>query len=162
MDRPPLHFAIRIYAGQFQLDEIKTQNGKFFHLLSLPYYLTGQLNSYIQWLFDELGDVPEKPPSMLEEGEGLYAKEKPAKKVWAIDDLVEKHLKVLQFCATTPQKGRTIIEQELGLSYQSINKRKYLNSLRELKLLAFTIKDNERSKQQKYQITKKGRDLLKS
>ena len=162
MDRTPLHFAIRIYAGQFQLDEIKTQNGKFFHLLSLPYYLTGQLNSYIQWLFDELGDVPEKPPSMLEEGEGLYAKEKPAKKVWAIDDLVEKHLKVLQFCATTPQKGRTIIEQELGLSYQSINKRKYLNSLRELKLLAFTIKDNERSKQQKYQITKKGRDLLKS
>lgn len=159
MDRSPMHFAIRLYAGHFQLDELKTQEGKVFHLLSLPYYLASQLDGYIAWLFEELGDVP-NTNYLLQEMEEDYNKTKRPKKPWSLDDLNKKHIKVLHSCVEKPLKGRTIIEEKLGLSYQSVNKRKYLNSLRELGLIEFTDKENEKSKQQRYRITKKGRDFL--
>lgn len=159
MDRSPLQFAIRIYAGQMQLDRLKTQNGKTFYLLNLPYYLTGQLESYIKWLLEELGDLPEIAPVFKEEKEE-YRRPKPVKKHWSIEDLGKKHIKILEACSKSPQKGRTLIEEKLGLSYQSINKRKYLNSLRELELVEFTDKENERSKQQRYRLTEKGKTFL--
>lgn len=40
--------AIRLYAGQFQIDNLKTPNGKSFTLLNLPYYLAGNLEKYIE------------------------------------------------------------------------------------------------------------------
>jgi len=40
--------AIRLYAGQFQIDKLKTPNGKSFTLLNLPYYLAGNLEKYIE------------------------------------------------------------------------------------------------------------------
>jgi len=40
--------AIRLYAGKFQVDKLQTQKGKPFTLLSLPYYLVGQLKNYIE------------------------------------------------------------------------------------------------------------------
>jgi len=159
MDKSPLHFAIRLYAGQIQLDELKTQNGKSFHLLSLPYYLTGKLDKYIEWLFDKLGDIPETQ-FIVEEKKERYGKKKSVNKTWKIDELGEKHVQVLVSCVKSPQKGRVLIEEKLGLSYQSVNKRKYLNSLRDLELLEFTDKENEKSKKQRYQLTEKGRRFL--
>jgi hypothetical protein len=38
--------AVRLYAGPFQVDELKTPRGNPFSLLNLPYYLAGKLKSY--------------------------------------------------------------------------------------------------------------------
>lgn len=40
--------AIRLYSGQFQIDQLKTPSGKTFTLLNLPYYLAGNLEKYIE------------------------------------------------------------------------------------------------------------------
>ncbi|MEI7504386.1 MAG: AAA family ATPase, partial [Paludibacter sp.] len=40
--------AIRLYSGQFQIDQHKTPNGKNYTLLNLPYYLAGNLEKYIE------------------------------------------------------------------------------------------------------------------
>jgi len=40
--------AIRLYSGQFQIDQHKTPNGKNFTLLNIPYYLAGNLEKYIE------------------------------------------------------------------------------------------------------------------
>lgn len=45
-------YSVRIYAGKFQVDTLKTPTGKAFTLLSLPYYLIGQLNKYLGLLFE--------------------------------------------------------------------------------------------------------------
>ena len=39
--------AIRLYAGPFQIDKLKSPNGKSFTLLNIPYYLTGNLEKYL-------------------------------------------------------------------------------------------------------------------
>lgn len=39
--------AIRLYAGQFQIDSLKTSNGIPFTLLNISYYLAGNLERYI-------------------------------------------------------------------------------------------------------------------
>ncbi|MCY7357239.1 MAG: AAA family ATPase [Rudanella sp.] len=49
MDSSPLQIAVRIYGGILSIDSLKTPNGKEFHLLNLPYYLTGQIDAYLAW-----------------------------------------------------------------------------------------------------------------
>ena len=39
--------AIRLYAGPFQIDKLKSLNGKSFTLLNIPYYLTDNLEKYL-------------------------------------------------------------------------------------------------------------------
>jgi predicted transcriptional regulator len=63
-------------------------------------------------------------------------------------------------CAKRPEKGRTLLEKGLGLTYQSRNRSVYLNPLLDLGLLVFTDKENEKSKQQRYAITEKGKALI--
>ena len=41
-------YAVRFYAGNIQTDQLKTQAGKEFQLLNLPYYLVGELEQYLQ------------------------------------------------------------------------------------------------------------------
>jgi len=36
-----------LYAGPFQIDKLKSPNGKSFTLLNIPYYLTGNLEKYL-------------------------------------------------------------------------------------------------------------------
>jgi uncharacterized protein len=50
MDESPNTVAIRFYAGEFSVTNVKTQNGKKYHLLNLPYYLVSQVEKYIEWL----------------------------------------------------------------------------------------------------------------
>ena len=49
MENSPQHLAVRIYGGKLNIDELKTPKGKVFHLLNLPYYLTGQIEQYLTW-----------------------------------------------------------------------------------------------------------------
>ncbi len=50
MDKSPNTVAIRFYAGEFSVTNVKTQSGKKYHLLNLPYYLVSQVEKYIEWL----------------------------------------------------------------------------------------------------------------
>jgi uncharacterized protein len=162
LDHSPLHFAIRFYAGSRQLDELKTSNGKPFYLLSLPYFLASRIEEYINWLTAEIGWEADTNDFIATDHPIAYQKAKPAEKQWTLEELTPKHFSILQLCAEGPQKGKFLLEKGLGLSYQSRNKRVYLKALRKLGLLEFTIKGNEKSKEQQYRITPKGVDLLES
>ena len=48
------HYAVRLYSGDLQIDNIETPEGKQFYLLSLPYFLTGKLKEYLDWFFKEI------------------------------------------------------------------------------------------------------------
>lgn len=47
MEMSGIKFAIRLYAGSYSIDDVKTPGGHSFKLLNLPYYLAGNLNKYI-------------------------------------------------------------------------------------------------------------------
>ena len=51
IDRAPHHFAVRIYSGKLKIEELKTISGKKFKLLSLPFYLIGKINNYLEYFF---------------------------------------------------------------------------------------------------------------
>lgn len=161
MDQSPLHFAVRFYAGTRQVDKLKTRSGKTFYLLSLPYFLVGKIEQYIKWLLTQISASPEETPQMLEEAKEPYKRIKKKTKKRTLSELTNKHFKLLSLCIEKPQKGKTLLEKGLNLTYQSRNKRVYLTPLMELGLLSFTIKDNEKSKEQRYQITEKGKTILK-
>jgi predicted AAA+ superfamily ATPase len=45
-------YAIRMYAGEFRIDQHTTRNGKEYHLMNLPYYLGTKLNEYIEYFLE--------------------------------------------------------------------------------------------------------------
>lgn len=47
VDTSNVNIAIRLYAGKYQVDQLKTHGGKPFTLLNLPYYLAGNIDKYI-------------------------------------------------------------------------------------------------------------------
>ncbi len=49
MDSSPRHLAVRVYGGKLGIDTLRSPNGKVFYLLNLPYYLTGQIEKYLEW-----------------------------------------------------------------------------------------------------------------
>ena len=49
IDRSPHDFAVRIYGGKLSIDTLTTRQGKKYRLLNLPYFLTGWINSYLDW-----------------------------------------------------------------------------------------------------------------
>lgn len=49
VERSPHPYAIRMYAGLFSIENHKTPAGKPFVLINLPYYLTSQLDSYLDY-----------------------------------------------------------------------------------------------------------------
>lgn len=51
MTRATHRYAIRLYAGQFQIEEITMPSGDTFTLLNLPYYLIDQLDLYLEKYF---------------------------------------------------------------------------------------------------------------
>jgi len=50
IDRAPHKYAVRIYSGKLEINQIKTLNGKEFLLLNLPFYLTGSIAEYLKWM----------------------------------------------------------------------------------------------------------------
>lgn len=49
MDLCPHIYAIRIYGGEISVNTLTTQKGKQFYMLNLPFYLTGQIEKYLDW-----------------------------------------------------------------------------------------------------------------
>ena len=47
LDMSEISVAVRFYAGQFQIEEHKTLNGKPFKLINIPYFLAGKLREYL-------------------------------------------------------------------------------------------------------------------
>lgn len=43
------HFAVRIFGGQFSIQDQKTPEGKAYKLMNLPYYLATKLNTYLDY-----------------------------------------------------------------------------------------------------------------
>ena len=48
MDRAPHDIALRLHAGTFKMDTVKTIAGKEFRLVSLPYYCGSQISAYLK------------------------------------------------------------------------------------------------------------------
>jgi uncharacterized protein len=160
LDQSSIHFAIRFYAGSLQIDKLRTGDGKAFYLLSLPYFLATRLEAYVDWLIREIDEDTIETLPVFEEEPHHYAKAKPAVKQWTKENLTEKHFDILRLCAKKPEKGKTLVENGLGLGYHSRNRSVYLKPLLKLGFLEFTIKDNEKSKKQRYAITPEGRAFL--
>jgi predicted AAA+ superfamily ATPase/predicted transcriptional regulator len=161
MDQSPLHFAIRFYAGKRQIDLLRTKEGKSYYLLSLPYFLGARIESYLDWMIQEIGDAPPEIQT-FEEAAASYRTQRVEKKALTLDELSAKHIKLLRFCKDEPKKGERLLTKGLGLSYQSRNKRVYIKPLMNLDLLEFTIPEYEKSKKQRYRITAKGKAFLKT
>ncbi len=49
MEQCPHGFAARMYGGVIEINKVKTQNGKEFKLLNLPYFLGTQIETYLEW-----------------------------------------------------------------------------------------------------------------
>lgn len=54
MEAAPHKMAIRFYAGNVNITEVKTPQNKTFFLLSLPYYLVSQINEYLIWFQEQI------------------------------------------------------------------------------------------------------------
>jgi predicted transcriptional regulator len=154
MDQTNLHFAIRFYSGKIRTEQVKTQTGKTFHLVSLPYFLAGRIEHYIDWIVSTLPKPAPTETGYLGEASFTYERRKPDKK-WSAHDLRDKHYQLLHACSTAPKSGRMLLEGQ-GLSYQSRNKREYLKPLLDLGFIAYTQPEYLKSKQQQYQITELG------
>jgi hypothetical protein len=50
MEQCPHHYAIRMYAGKFEVSTIETGSEKPFVLMNLPYYLGTKIKEYAAWL----------------------------------------------------------------------------------------------------------------
>ncbi len=48
-----LQNAIQLYAGPLEKIHIKTPEGKPFTLLNMPYFLSGKIKEYIEWMIAE-------------------------------------------------------------------------------------------------------------
>ena len=48
-------YAVRMYAGEFRIDQHTTRNGKAYFLMNLPYYLGTKLKEYIEYFIDAAG-----------------------------------------------------------------------------------------------------------
>ena len=55
MDRSNHPYAVRMYAGEFKIQNSITFNGTPFILMNLPYYLRTKLPEYIEYLLQHHG-----------------------------------------------------------------------------------------------------------
>ena len=46
-------YAVRLYAGDFSIEEAKTPAGKSYYLMNLPYYLAAKLPDYLSYFMKE-------------------------------------------------------------------------------------------------------------
>lgn len=54
MDACEHKFAVRVYSGNFGINEVATISGKEFYLLNLPFYAVHKLEDYLRWFIDEI------------------------------------------------------------------------------------------------------------
>ena len=56
MDRCPHRYAVRLYAGPLEMQNVQTVSGKEFVLLNLPYFLASVIHQYLEWMIETAGD----------------------------------------------------------------------------------------------------------
>lgn len=54
MDTAPHDLAVRFYAGQLSISEVKTPHNKKYFLLNLPYYAVSQIEAYLTWFQEQV------------------------------------------------------------------------------------------------------------
>ena len=54
MEATPHNMAVRFYAGDVNISEVKTAQNKTFFLLNLPYYLVSQIKAYLNWFHEQI------------------------------------------------------------------------------------------------------------
>lgn len=160
INQAPIDYGFRFYAGEFQVDILKTNEGKTFHLINLPYFLASQTEKYIEWFTK---NQPETSKEWItNEPYAVYEKiTNKTVEIKNINELTDRHQSILKLLFVEPLKGKEIIEEHLGLTYQSRNKKLFLKPLLDLELIAWTIPENPKSKQQAYRITQKGKEAIK-
>jgi predicted AAA+ superfamily ATPase len=151
MDLSPIQLAVRFYDGRISIDDVTTPNGKSFVLLNLPYFLASKIEAYLSWILTSKGQHLLSNNSVMSEAKKIYHVHK-LKKQKEIE-LNSKHFLILKACESGPKTGRELIENVLGLTYQSNNKRTYLAPLIERNLLRYTDTNNLKNKEQRYQLT---------
>lgn len=57
VDFAPHNYAIRIYSGNLRFEKVTSLKGKEFYLLNLPFYLTGKIYEYFDFMIDKLTEV---------------------------------------------------------------------------------------------------------
>jgi ATP-dependent DNA helicase RecG len=77
------------------------------------------------------------------------------------DQFGERAELILIYLSDTPQKSKEILEDLLGLSSHTKNKKRYIDPLLNQDWIELTIKGNPRDRNQKYQLTEKGRLIVK-
>ncbi|MDO9615745.1 MAG: hypothetical protein Q7J86_14620, partial [Bacteroidota bacterium] len=77
------------------------------------------------------------------------------------DNFGDKAELILVYLSEMPRKKKEILEELLGVSLQTKNKKRYLDPLLNQNWIELTIKENPRDMNQKYQLTEKGRLLVK-
>lgn len=68
---------------------------------------------------------------------------------------------ILIYLFEMPRKSKEILESLLGLSFHTKNKQRYIDPLLNQDWIELTVKENPRDMNQKYQLTEKGRLLVK-
>ena len=48
-------YAVRLFAGEFSIEEAKTPGGKPYYLMNLPYYLASKLPEYLAYFLEVRG-----------------------------------------------------------------------------------------------------------
>jgi len=59
MERCPHWYAVRMYAGPLEIQQVKSPTGKRFYLLNLPYFLASVVYEYLEWMMEEYHRPPE-------------------------------------------------------------------------------------------------------
>jgi hypothetical protein len=113
--------------------------------------LASKIEDYLNWVVQEKGQKLLTPTLGVYESRKSYQPKK--QKALKSIALNEKHLRILQACEEGPKSGRELIEDVLGLTYQSNNKRAYLTPLIERQLITFTDNSNLKNKEQRYRLT---------
>ncbi len=54
MDRSPHGYAVRMYAGPLEIQQVMSPAGKKFYLLNLPYFLVSAVYQYLEWMMEEV------------------------------------------------------------------------------------------------------------
>ena len=54
MDRCPHQYAVRMYAGPLEIQQVSSLTGKSFYLLNLPYFLVSAVHKYLEWMMAEI------------------------------------------------------------------------------------------------------------
>ena len=156
METAPVTCAIRIYGGKFSVDTLEIATGTTIHLLNIPFFHTTKINEYLTWFFNDYQQTEEKSSSLVSEPAEKYLKKgkQPA------ELSTQVRVGILKACVKEAKSARYLLETILGVSFQTHNKRKFIQPLLAQGYLAQTQTENKKSKLQTYQITAIGKTFL--